>query len=50
MPFCVAGVALCDIARVSEGVCLHGRRGSKVAGSMLSSCEKSSVSRCRKKS
>ena len=35
MPCCVASVALCDIGRVSEGVCLRDRRGSKVAVSML---------------
>ena len=31
MSFCVAGVALCDIRRVSGGICVRGRHGRKVA-------------------
>ena len=29
--FCVAGMTLCDIRRVSGGMCVHSRRGTKVA-------------------
>ena len=34
MSFCVAGVALCDIRRVSGGMCGHDRGESKVAVTM----------------
>ena len=33
MLFWVAGVALCDIPCVSEGMCVHDRRGSRVVAS-----------------
>ena len=33
MSFCVAGVALCDIGCLSEGMCVHDRREGKVAAS-----------------
>ena len=31
MPFCVAGLALFDVGRVSDGMCVQDRRGTKVA-------------------
>ena len=34
MSFCVAGVALCDIRRVSGGMCEHDRGEAKVAVTM----------------
>ena len=34
MSFCVAGMALCDIRRVSGGMCVRDRREGKVAVSM----------------
>ena len=34
MPFCVAGVAVFDIRRVSAGMCVRDRRGRKVAASV----------------
>ena len=33
--FCVAGVVLCDIRRVSGGMCVHHRGGTKVVVSIL---------------
>ena len=32
--FCVAGVALCDIRRLSGGMCVHDRRVGKVGVSL----------------
>ena len=34
MSFCVAGMALCHIRRAWGGMCVHDRRGSKVAVSL----------------
>ena len=34
MSLCVAGVALCDIRRVSGGMCVHDRREGKVGVSI----------------
>ena len=49
MSFCVAGVALCDIRRVSGGMCVHGRREGKVGVSMgetTRTCLSRRVRRC----
>ena len=49
MSFCLAGMALCDIRRVSGGMCMHGRRGTKVALSMgeaTRTCLSRGVRRC----
>ena len=46
MPFCVAGVALCDISHVSGGMCVHGRGVAKVYR-VYGECHKNvSFSRC----
>ena len=34
LSFCMAGVALCDVRRVSGGMCAHGRCGTKIGVSM----------------
>ena len=48
MSFCVAGVALCDIGRVSGGMCVHDRRWTKVGVSMGGGHKNVSFSTCQK--
>ena len=49
MSFCVAGVALCDIRRLSGGICVHRRREIRVAvlmGKVTKTCPSRRVRRC----
>ena len=49
MSFCVAGLALCDVLRVSGGMCVHDRRETKVDVSLAKvtkTCLSQRVRRC----